>query len=163
MVRYKKRYLVLQLDNFNQVFHNSKFCHQVMDIRDDALIEAIKSIVEELHGDNGRATVATGLRTIYCNSATGICLLQVRAGRPHEILASSIPFLKNIRSHKVIPRTIYTGATIKNCYKRILLHQKDQLRLLTPLMKTEAEKQELEVKLMQIRKFEASKDQSDMQ
>ena len=68
MVRYKKRYLVLQLDNFNQVFHNSKFCHQVMDIRDDALIEAIKSIVEELHGDNGRATVATGLRTIYCNS-----------------------------------------------------------------------------------------------
>ena len=39
-----------------------------MDIRDDALIEAIKSIVEELHGDNGRATVATGLRTIYCNS-----------------------------------------------------------------------------------------------
>ena len=60
-------------------------------------------------------------------------------------------------------RTIYTGATIKNCYKRILLHQKDQLRLLTPLMKTEAEKQELEAKLMQIRKFEASKDQSDMQ
>ena len=136
---------------------------------------------------------------LFCISATGICLLQVRAGRPHEILASSIPFLKNIRSHKVIPRyrakpwlnytllettqsdekienkifiegdfwdifrTIYTGATIKNCYKRILLHQKDQLRLLTPLMKTEAEKQELEAKLMQIRKFEASKDQSDMQ
>ena len=44
-----------------------------------------------------------------------------------------------------------------------MLHQKDQLRLLTPLMKTEAEKQELEAKLMQIRKFEASKDQSDMQ
>ena len=61
-----------------------------------------------------------------------------------------------------ILRTIYTGATIKNCYKRILLHQKDQLRLLTPLMKTEAEKQELEAKLMQIRKLEASKDQSDM-
>ena len=60
-------------------------------------------------------------------------------------------------------RTIYTGATIKNCYKRILLHQKDQLRLLTPLMKTEAGKQELEAILMQIRKFEASKDQSDMQ
>ena len=80
-------------------------------------MESVKSVVEELHGDDGRATVFNGLRTIYCNSATGICLVQVRAGRPHALLASAVPFLKSVKGHKVIPRTIYTGATIRNCYK----------------------------------------------
>lgn len=155
MVRYKKRYLVLQLDNFNQVFYNSKSCLQPLEIRDDALVESVKAVVEELHGDDGRATVFNGLRTIYCNSATGICLVQVRAGRPHALLASAVPFLKSVKGHKVIPRTIYTGATIKHCYKRILKHQQEQLRLLLPQMKTEAEKHELESKLMQIRSFDA--------
>jgi len=155
MVRYKKRYLVLQLDNFNQVFYNSKTCLTPLEVKDDALMESVKSVVEELHGDDGRATVFNGLRTIYCNSATGICLVQVRAGRPHALLASAVPFLKSVKGHKVIPRTIYTGATIRNCYKRILRHQQDQLRLLLPQMKTEADKQELESKLMQIRSFDA--------
>ena len=80
-------------------------------------MESVKSVVEELHGDDGRATVFNGLRTIYCNSATGICLVQVRAGRPHALLVSAVPFLKSVKGHKVIPRTIYTGATIRNCYK----------------------------------------------
>jgi len=158
MVRYKKRYLVLQLDNFNQVFYNSKSCLQPLEIRDDALMESVKCVVEELHGDDGRATVFNGLRTIYCNSATGICLLQVRAGRPHALLASAVPFLKVVGKgggHKVIPRTIYTGATIRHCYKRILKHQQEQLRLLLPQMKTDAEKKELESKLMLIRNFDA--------
>ena len=88
-----------------------------MEIRDDALVESVKSVVEELHGDEGRATVAGGLRTIYCNSATGICLVQVRAGRPHALLASAVPFIRSVKGHKVVPRTVYTGATIRNCYK----------------------------------------------
>jgi len=155
MVRYKKRYLVIQLENFNQVFHNNKTCHQVMEVRDDALVESVKSVVEELHGDEGRATVAGGLRTIYCNSATGICLVQVRAGRPHALLASSVPFIRTVKGHKVVPRTVYTGATIRNCYKRILKYQQDQLRLYLPLVKSESEKKELETKMMQIRSFDA--------
>ena len=66
--------------------------------------------------------------------------------------------LPDVADAKFVP-----GEYINSEIRKNQLHQKDQLRLLTPLMKTEAEKQELEAKLMQIRKFEASKDQSDMQ
>lgn len=59
----------------------------------------------------------TGLRTIYCNPETRLCLLQCRHG-PHRLVASSLPFLDKIgEEDKLIPRLIYTGATIRNCYK----------------------------------------------
>ena len=57
-----------------------------------------------------------GLRTIYSNAETRLCLIQSRHG-PHRLLASSLPFLTKIKNEKVVPKLIYTGATIRNCYK----------------------------------------------
>jgi len=155
MVRYKKRYFVVQFDRQNDVFNETTANARPLDIKDDILVNAIKEVVEEMHGDFGRASVATGLRTIYCNPETKICLIQCRFG-PHKIIGSSLPFLTKLKADKVVPRLIYTGATIKNCYKRILSYQQNQLRLWLPRLKnrTQEEKRELEERLMKIRSFD---------
>ena len=90
--------------------------------RDGTLGNAIKDLVTELHGDFGRAAVTVGLRSIYANADTGLCLVQARHG-PHRLVASALPFLTKINDEKVVPRVIYTGATLRNCYKVSLLWQ----------------------------------------
>ena len=117
MVRFKKRYFVVQLDREKDLtkpraFQDSK----PLDIPDGILANAIKDIVQQFHGDFGRASVTQGLRTIYCNAETHLVLIQCRHG-PHKLVGSSLPFLTKIQDEKVVPRLIYTGATIKNCYK----------------------------------------------
>merc|ERR1711997_1150862 len=71
---------------------------------------------------------ATGLRTIYSNAETRLCMIQTRHG-PHRLLGSSLPFLTKIKNEKVVPRLIYTGATIRNCYQKMLEYQKEQLNV----------------------------------
>ena len=122
MVRVKKRYFVLQLQSERDVESAARgrpisFCGSLQSLgRDGALGSAIKDLVTELHGDFGRAAVTVGLRSIYANADTGLCLVQARHG-PHRLVASALPFLTKINDEKVVPRVIYTGATVRNCYK----------------------------------------------
>jgi len=168
MVRYKKRYFVVQLDRESDLiskldnikskqpstdnieislestsnkkkrkkqllYKSSGFKRALIDpqplyISDNMLVNTLKDLVGQIHGDFGRASVATGLRTIYSNAETRLCLIQVRHG-PHKLLASSLPFLTRIKNEKIVPRLIYTGATIRNCYKKMLEYQKEQLNV----------------------------------
>lgn len=133
MVRFKKRYFVVQLDREKDIYdpYNSKRSHnqprafqdaKPLNIPDGNLADAVKDLVQQIHGDFGRAAVTQGLRTIYCNPETHLVLIQCRHG-PHRLVASSLPFLTKIQDEKVIPRLIYTGATIKHCYKRMEKYQ----------------------------------------
>lgn len=173
MVRYKKRYLVVQLDRESDLLgklqeikekevqpeesyerkiqsseecvtkkkrkkqsqHKSKpgFKRALVDPRplylpDGVLTSTLKDLVGQIHGDFGRASVTTGLRTIYSNAETRLCLIQTRHG-PHRLLASSLPFLTKIRNEKIVPTLIYTGATVRNCYQKMLEYQKEQLNV----------------------------------
>ena len=127
MVRVKKRYFVLQLQSERDVEAAARgrpipSCGSLKSLgRDGILGNAIKDLVTELHGDFGRAAVTVGLRSIYVNADTGLCLVQARHG-PHRLVASALPFLTKINDEKVVPRVIYTGATVRNCYKVSLMN-----------------------------------------
>jgi ribonuclease P/MRP protein subunit POP5 len=95
---------------------------------DGVLTSTLKDLVGQIHGDFGRASVATGLRTIYSNAETRLCMIQTRHG-PHRLIASSLPFLTKIKNEKIVPRLIYTGATVRNCYQKMLQYQKEQLNV----------------------------------
>ena len=132
MVRFKKRYFVVQFDREKDLYDSSKKNNssqfkprayqdpRPLDIPDGQLALAVKDIVEQIHGDFGRASITTGLRTIYCNPETRLAMIQCRHG-PHRLVGSSLPFLTKINDERVLPRLIYTGATIKNCRKVGLL------------------------------------------
>ncbi len=81
-----------------------------------ALAEAAKEAVQLLHADLGRASVTVGLRAIYCNASTGAAVIACRHG-PHRLLASALPFVTRIREERVVPTLVYTGATVRHCYK----------------------------------------------
>ena len=126
MVRFKKRYFVVQFDREKDLYDSSikkqSFKPRALqdsrplDIRDDVLALAVKDIVEHIHGDFGRAAITTGLRAIYSNPETHLALIQCRHG-PHRLVGSSLPFLTKINDERLVPRLVYTGATIKNCFK----------------------------------------------
>ena len=126
MVRFKKRYFVVQFDRekdlYDPISKKQPFKPRALqdprplDIPDGVLALAVKDIVEHLHGDFGRAAVTTGLRTVWSNPETHLALIQCRHG-PHRLVGSSLPFLTNINNEKLVPRLVYTGATIKNCFK----------------------------------------------
>jgi len=162
MVRFKKRYFVVQFDREKDLYDSSikkqSFKPRALqdsrplDIRDDVLALAVKDIVEHIHGDFGRAAITTGLRAIYSNPETHLALIQCRHG-PHRLVGSSLPFLTKINDERLVPRLVYTGATIKNCFKRMELYQKKQLEaaLLELQDIGKEEKKALEERIMSIR------------
>ena len=164
MVRFKKRYFVVQFDREKDLYDSSKKNNssqfkprayqdpRLLDIPDGQLALAVKDIVEQIHGDFGRASITTGLRTIYCNPETRLAMIQCRHG-PHRLVGSSLPFLTKINDERVLPRLIYTGATIKNCRKRIVLYQETQLEAAKKELAqlSDEEKKLFEDKMMKIR------------
>ena len=124
MVRFKKRYFVVQFDREKDITALKSRALQdprPLDISDNILASAIKDIVQFIHGDFGRASITTGLKTIYCNRETRLAIIQCRHG-PHRLVGSSLPFLTKINNEKVVPKLIYTGATIKNCNAVSITH-----------------------------------------
>ncbi len=91
--------------------------------------------MQELHGDFGVASVIKGLNCIYANPDTGLCVVQARHG-PHRLVASCLPFLTRIQNERVVPRLIYTGATIRCCYLRMEKFQRAELERLLAEVKT---------------------------
>ena len=164
MVRFKKRYFVVQFDREKDIYDpfskNKHLKNRVgldpkpLDIPDGILADAVKDLVQKIHGEFGRASVTTGLRTIYCNLETRLALIQCRHG-PHRLVASSLPFLTKINNEKVVPKLIYTGATIKNCYKRMEKYQRKELSMALKEIGSlnEDDKKEIEHRLLSIRKM----------
>ena len=165
MVRFKKRYFVVQFDrerdSYDPLSNKDSFKKRAfqdswpLHIKDHDLALAVKDIVEHIHGDFGRAAITTGLRAIYSNPETHLAMIQCRHG-PHRLVGSSLPFLTSIGNEKLVPKLIYTGATIKNCFKRMELYQKKQLEVALVESKNEMsneEKKEIEERIMSIRRM----------
>ena len=123
MVRVKKRYFVVHFE------HAERMKKAETEFRSDGILAGkIKDKVEELFGDHGRASVTLGLMTIYANAATGLALICARHG-PHRMVGAAIPLINDLEGEvKVIPRLVYTGATIRNSYKKMSEYQKRQLK-----------------------------------
>jgi hypothetical protein len=54
----------------------------------------------------------------YCNKWTRVAVVRVRHGA-HRLVASCLPLLQQVDQHSVTVRTLYTGATLRQCYKFI--------------------------------------------
>ena len=110
----------------------------------------------------------------YCNELTRIAIIRVRHG-PHQLVSSILPLITSIGKYKVTLRTLYVGATLKNCYKRIIVsilpvtyfiflrvsfltfrlhlqkHQKTELAKMVRTLKDPSAKPELEKKMLEIK------------
>ncbi len=155
MVRVKKRYFVVLLERASEVPASGKRRLFSSEIKADnaALAKYVQDLVGELYGDHGRAACTRGLRTIYANSTTGMVLIVARHG-PHKMVASALPFITKICGERVVPRLIYTGATVRKCYKVMEAHQIQELREVLQEVEDEGDKKIIEEKMLALRQLD---------
>jgi len=153
MVRYKKRYFVIEYDRLE---HVKKDIHHIdlqpLDSRDIDLANSIKDKIAELHGDFGRAATTVGFKVIYANMSTRLVIIRCRHG-PHTLVASALPFVNKIRKETVIGKLLYTGATIRHCHIFMLRRQKLLLDKARTYFK-EKKSNELENDIMTIKQID---------
>uniref|UniRef100_A0A1B6GM52 Ribonuclease P/MRP protein subunit POP5 n=1 Tax=Cuerna arida TaxID=1464854 RepID=A0A1B6GM52_9HEMI len=120
MVRFKHRYFTVEIipDHLPKL--------ESFQINSHELTKGILNCIQELHGDFGVAAVTSGFKAKYCNPATRIGVIRSRHG-PHRLVASSLPFMKSLQNKPVMLRTLYTGATLKQCFKFAVAYQKKEL------------------------------------
>ena len=123
MVRYKKRYFVIEYDRASHVSKDKcELDLEPLNSKDIDVANAIKHKILELHGDFGRAATTVGLKVIYANMNTRLVIVRCRHG-PHTLVASSLPFVTKIKNDSVVGKLLYTGATIRHCHKFMLKRQ----------------------------------------
>ncbi|XP_069685819.1 ribonuclease P/MRP protein subunit POP5 [Periplaneta americana] len=147
MVRFKNRYIVVEVNQ--------------PDRKDDAalvlkpvsLYVSILNKVQQTYGDFGVAAIRSGLSAKYCNKWTRIAVVRVRHG-VHRFVTSCLPLLQMIDNKTVVVRTLYTGATLKQCYRFIKDHQKSCLEKMWSSLKTDDERKMMEDALMDLSALE---------
>lgn len=141
MVRHKNRYFVIKIEEQNRENDSS------LVLKGGSLHKAILERLQQLHGDFGVAATKSGFTAKYCNEKTRIAIVRVRHG-PHRLLGSTLPLVNIIEKKNVILTTLYTGATIRQCFRFLMKYQKMKLDELCAFVKTDEEKLALKGTLM---------------
>ncbi|KAL3270331.1 hypothetical protein HHI36_009379 [Cryptolaemus montrouzieri] len=136
MVRHKNRYIVIELKEFDKNKEGPLHIHAA------AVHGAIIRSVQHLHGDFGVAAIRAGFVAKYCNPQTKIAVIRARHG-PHKLVASALPYIKNVDSDQVHVITLYMGATMRHCYNFIKNFQQKKFDDYCCKLKTDEEKEQL--------------------
>ncbi|XP_008185500.1 ribonuclease P/MRP protein subunit POP5 isoform X2 [Acyrthosiphon pisum] len=99
-------------------------------ISDRELQITVLNMIKSLHGDFGAGAIKTCFKVRYCNPTTRIIIFKTRHG-PHQFLSSVIPFINKLQEKQIQLSTLYTGASMFQCYKFIQNYQKDLVRKIT--------------------------------
>lgn len=103
------------------------------------MYEAILQKVQQMHGDYGVAAIRSGFTAKYCNENTRIALIRIRHG-PHLIVTSCLPLITRIDDTNIDINTLYTGATIRQCYRFLLKYQQTKFHSFYGNLKTDDER-----------------------
>ncbi|KAM6930762.1 ribonuclease P/MRP protein subunit POP5 [Xenentodon cancila] len=143
MVRMKSRYLLCEV--------NVSERSELLLLDDRAVTGAVKAAVARLHGDYGAALCSVRVSVKYLNAHTGIVLLRFPK-RCYKFLWSALPFITKIenRGKKVscFLNCLHVGGTIRTCQKFLIQYNTRQLHRLLPKCKTEDEKRQVRLEIM---------------
>ncbi|XP_042226034.1 ribonuclease P/MRP protein subunit POP5-like [Homarus americanus] len=112
MVRFKKRYCVVELVAENCVYFGR-----------DGLQKAVVEAVKRLHGDFGVSATTPGFHVKYFNIKTRIAFVSVGRG-PHQLVASALPLITQIGGQPASVRIIHLAASMRHGF----LFVKDTMR-----------------------------------
>ncbi|XP_049293941.1 ribonuclease P/MRP protein subunit POP5 [Anopheles funestus] len=115
MVRVKHRYILVQIRC------NERPANEPIAISSSSLYWYIMDQVKRYYGEFGCASMLR-LNVIYFNAKTHLCIIQSRHG-PHRFITSILPLLTVAGSEVARYRTLYVGATVKQCQKFIIKYQ----------------------------------------
>ncbi|CAJ0599242.1 unnamed protein product [Cylicocyclus nassatus] len=97
MVKFKSRYILLEMENFSE---------NKLSLTRAALFTTIAETVGDFHGDRGFAWVRAGLVVKVIDG--DIALVRVESSS-EKFVTSVIPFITNINGTELILRTLFIG------------------------------------------------------
>lgn len=122
-----------------EVIEKAAPASETLNLKPSSLYDAILRKVEQLHGDFGASAIKSGFVAKYCNRSTKVAIVRVRHG-PHRLVTSCLPLIDAIDGKSAHLDTLYTGATIRQCFKFILRHQQAKVDRFCAGLKTVEEK-----------------------
>nr|CAG4635155.1 EOG090X0GYO [Alona affinis] len=138
MVRFKNRYFTVEIvPEQCQGLYTEAF-----PLKDHEILRSVLTTTEQIHGEFGAAAVTNGLNVKYCNEHTRIAVIRARHG-PHQLVASSLPFLSRIANKKVQIRGVYCGATMTKCFKFLQKYHREKLNEAFTSCKNQESKEKL--------------------
>ncbi|PSN49814.1 hypothetical protein C0J52_01346, partial [Blattella germanica] len=149
MVRFKNRYVVVEINPIDTK-HNAALL-----LKSHSLYCALIHKVQQVHGDFGVAAVKPGLITKYCNKWTRVATIRVRHGA-HRLVTSCLPMVQQLEKVTLTVNILYIGATLQQCYKFIIQHQRKCLEKIWAGLETEERRQTMESEIMNLNCFDRS-------
>ncbi|VDM73467.1 unnamed protein product [Strongylus vulgaris] len=115
MVKFKSRYILLEIENFSE----SK-----KSLTSTGLFSCIAENVGEFHGDRGFAYVRSGMVVKVIDG--DIALIRVESSS-EKFVTSVIPFITNINGDEVTLRSLFIGRSIRACEKFLIRYRRKEL------------------------------------
>ncbi|CAJ0599244.1 unnamed protein product [Cylicocyclus nassatus] len=128
MVKFKSRYILLEMENFSG---------NKLSLTRAALFTTIAETVGDFHGDRGFAWVRTGLVVKVIDG--DIALVRVESSS-EKFVTSVIPFITNINGTELFLRTLFIGRSIRACEKFLIKYRRKELYGLLRTAETGVEK-----------------------
>ncbi|KAH8319398.1 hypothetical protein KR067_007248, partial [Drosophila pandora] len=117
-------------------------------INDHTLSKCLLQNVEKYHGVYGLGLIENGFRVKYCNDRTKTAIIRC-LHRGQKFISSVLPLITLIGDVRAKFRTLYIGATIIQCNKFIIKHQKQFLDKAMGQMASANERQDLFKRVME--------------
>ncbi|KAH8298656.1 hypothetical protein KR018_008961, partial [Drosophila ironensis] len=137
----QNRYIAVQIVPYNQT--------NALRLSDQALSKCLLQNVEKLYGAYGLGMIEQGFRVKYCNERTKIAIIRC-LHRGQRFVSSILPLITLIGDVRAKFRTLYIGATIIQCNKFIIRHQKQFLDKAMGQLSSAKERQDLFRRVMEL-------------
>ncbi|XP_060655615.1 uncharacterized protein LOC132790886 [Drosophila nasuta] len=141
MVRIKNRYIAVQIVPQTPV--------QTLRLTDSTLSKCLLQNVEKYYGVYGLGLLEHGFRVKYCNERTKIAIIRC-IHRGQRYVSSILPLITLIGDVRAKFRTLYVGATVIQCNKFIIKHQKHFLDRMMGQTASAKERQDLFKRVMEL-------------
>ncbi|EDW79410.1 uncharacterized protein Dwil_GK20429 [Drosophila willistoni] len=134
MVRIKNRYIAVQIV--------PQTATRTLRLNDNTLTKCLLENVGKHYGVYGLGLLEQGFRVKYCNERTKIAIIRC-LHRGQQYVSSILPLITLIGDVRAKFRTLYVGATIIQCNKFIIKHQKEFLDKMMGQLESAKERQDL--------------------
>ncbi|KAH8365668.1 hypothetical protein KR093_003175, partial [Drosophila rubida] len=122
---------------------------QTLRLNDYILSKCLLQNVEKYYGVYGLGLLEHGFRVKYCNERTKIAIIRC-LHRGHRYVSSILPLITLIGDVRAKFRTLYVGATVIQCNKFIIKHQRHFLDRMMGQTASAKERQDLLKRVMEL-------------
>lgn len=151
MVRVKRRYFTFK-------FNSEDSKNAALEFNEYQLLRCLREIVQEIHGDFGLGSLLKSLTVKKLCPETRVAVVSCQRG-PHELLSTSIPFVRKVSNLSCSLQVIYLSGTFRSSLKFLMRKYGRENKELEQQLKKSTDKKKRIIKGAKRKKEESSDDE----